>query len=798
MKKIFLLLALLLTGLMESGVVHAQGTQTVRGRILDEASRAPVIGATFVLVRPDAPALGAVADVDGNFKLAQVPLGRQTFQVRAMGYEGRVLANVVVTAGKEVVLEITLTESVRQLNEAVVTASRSENKRVTNNEMALVSGRSFNIDDTRRYAGALGDPARMAANFAGVIAGNDSRNDIVVRGNSPGGMLWQLEGLNIPNPNHFGSLTSTGGPVSMLNNNALAKSDFLTSAFPAQYGNALAGVFDLRLRNGNDERREYVGQVGFNGFEAGAEGPFSLKKPGKGSFLFNYRYSTLGLFNTLGIQLGTGNAVPDYQDFNVKIQVPVSRRVSVSAFAIGGLSDVNFEGNKEDTTGKNLYGNENENLRVDYGTIISGVSADIQTSPRSSLRLTAGYSATSENFEGDSISTETRQAFLSGKARFRTGKYSFNGQYNLKINARNAIHAGFYNEILRYNLFNKEVYQGTRDLVRVNRDGSWYLGQAFVQWKHRFTARLAVTPGVHVQYTSQGEAAAAGPRLGIRYSLSEKQSLSAGYGMHFQMQSPYTYSVETFTPEGVRLTNRDLGFTRSQHLVLGTERLLTDNTSLKAEAYYQYIDRAPVTGAGRPSSYSGLNSGNSFAPDNEDSLVNAGTGENYGVELTLERTFTKGFYYLITGSLFQSRYRGSDNITRNTAFNTRAVFNALVGKEWKVGKNKNQVLGLNLRASTIGGRFLTPLNLAESQRQERAIFREDQAFSERQKPYFRTDLRLTYRREYSRSTLEFSLDLQNLTNHQNVFNQQYNRRTNRMVTQYQQGFFPVPFVRYTF
>jgi hypothetical protein len=268
--------------------------------------------------------------------------------------------------------------------------------------------------------------------------------------------------------------------------------------------------------------------------------------------------------------------------------------------------------------------------------------------------------------------------------------------------------------------------------------------------------------------------------------------------MHFQMQSPYTYSVETYTPEGIRLTNQNLGFTRSQHLVLGTERLLTDNTSLKAEVYYQYIDRAPVTGPGRPSSYSALNSGNSFAPDNQDSLVNAGTGENYGAELTLERTFTKGFYYLITGSIFQSRYRGSDNITRNTAFNTRAVFNALVGKEWKMGKNKNQVLGLNLRASTIGGRFLTPLNLDESRRQERAIFREDLAFSERQKPYFRIDVRLTYRREFSRSTLEFSLDLQNVTNHPNVFNQQYNRRTNQMVTQYQQGFFPVPFVRYTF
>jgi hypothetical protein len=679
-----------------------------------------------------------------------------------------------------------------------VTAKRSENKLVTNNEMALISGRSFNVDDTKRYAGALGDPARMAANFAGVIAGNDSRNDIVVRGNSPSGMLWQLEGLNIPNPNHFGSLTSTGGPVSILNNNNLAKSDFITSAFPAQYGNGLSGVFDLRLRNGNDEKREYLGQVGFNGFEIGAEGPFVKNKPGQGSYLFNYRYSTLGVFNKMGIQFGTGNAVPNYQDINFKVNLPLSPKVTLSVFGMGGLSDVNFEGNKEDTTGKNLYGSENENTRADYGTGIAGISTDIQISKKSNLKLTTGYSATSENFEGDSISTETRQAFLSGKARFRTEKYSLNGQYIYKINARNSLNAGFYNDFYRYNLFNKDVYRGSQEVVRVNRDGDWYLGQAYLQWKHRFSQRLSITPGLHVQYTTQGDAFAIEPRIGARYNITESQSVNAGYGMHHQMQSAYTYSVETRTPTGIALTNKDLGFTRSQHLVLGTERMISDNTSLKAEAYYQWIDKAAVTADNRPGSYSGLNSGNSFAPDGEDSLVNNGLGENYGIEITLERTFTKGFYYLITASLFDSKYRGSDKIWRNTAFNTGYVFNALVGKEWKIGKSRNNVFAVNLKFSTIGGRYLTPINAEASRQAERAIFEESKAFSERQTEYLRADVKLAYRIEYKQSTLEFAVDLQNVTNHPNVFNRQYNRRTNQIVTQLQQGFFPVPFVRYTF
>ena len=796
MKTIFPLLLVSLSFILFD-TASAQSTQTVRGRIVDEASKSPLIGATIVLDQSN-PLLGATADVDGNFKMSKVPIGRQTFRIQYIGYETRMLPNVIVTAGKEVVLEIVLTESVVVMAEAVVTGKRSENKLITNNEMALISGRSFNVDDTKRYAGALGDPARMAANFAGVISGNDSRNDIVVRGNSPAGMLWQLEGLNIPNPNHFGALTSTGGPVSMLNNNTLAKSDFLTSAFPAQYGNGLAGVFDLKLRNGNDQKREYLGQVGFNGFELGAEGPFSKSDPKKGSYLFNYRYSTLALFNKLGIQFGTGNAVPNYQDLNFKVNVPLNSKLTLAAFGLGGLSDVNFEGNKEDTTGKNLYGSENENTRVNYGTAIGGLSLDIQADSKTNLKLTAGYARTNEWFEGDSISVESREAFLQGKASFKTQKYSFNGQLVHKLNSRNSIHSGFYNDVYQYNLFNEDVYKGTEHVTQVDRNGNWYLGQAYTQWKHRFTPLLSVTPGLHIQYTTQGNAFALEPRIGARFNISENQSINAGYGLHNQMQSAYTYSVETKTASGVQLTNKDLGFTRSQHFVLGTERLLSESTTMKVETYYQLIDHAPVTGSANPSSYSALNSGNSFAPDNEDSLVNKGFGQNYGLELTVERTFSRGFYFLMTASLFNSKYKGSDGIWRNTAYNTGYVFNALVGKEWKVGKSKSNVLALNIKFTTIGGRYLTPLNFDESQKAQQAIFDESQAYSQRQKEYLRCDVKLSYRKEYVKSTLEFSLDLQNITGQQNVFNQQYNRRTNQVVTQYQQGFFPVPFVRYTF
>ena len=282
-----------------------KSTQTVRGTIRDAESNAALSGITVQMIVDSTKKIGSVSDKNGNFRLKNVPLGRQTIIVKAIGYQEQTLREILVTAGKETILDIALVEKINTTEEVVVTFDRGAQKINTINEYAAVSARAFNIEDTKKYAGALGDPSRMVQNFAGVVGANDSRNDIVVRGNSPAGMLWQLEGLNIPNPNHFGSLNSTGGPVSILNNNNLGKSDFFSGAFNSQYGNAFAGVFDLRMRNGNTEKHEFIGQVGFNGFELGAEGPLSQESGA--SYIVNYRYSTLGVFKELGIDFGTGD-----------------------------------------------------------------------------------------------------------------------------------------------------------------------------------------------------------------------------------------------------------------------------------------------------------------------------------------------------------------------------------------------------------------------------------------------------------------------------------------------------------
>jgi hypothetical protein len=789
---------LLMLLLVSASHVFAQSTQTIRGRILDEITQSPLIGVTVMI--ENNTSLGSTTNENGEYRIDNVPVGRQTLKVTYIGYEEQTIPNVIVTAGKEVIMNFRLTEKVSVLNEVVITGDSKEDKTATNNELAIVSARSFNVDDTKRYAGALGDPSRMAANFAGVVGGNDSRNDIVVRGNSPTGMLWQLEGLNIPNPNHFGALVATGGPVSILNNNNIDKSDFLTSAFPAQYGNATAGVFDLKLRDGNNEKREYMGQIGFNGFEVGAEGPFS--KDSKSSFIVNYRYSTLAIFQTLGINFGTGSNTPIYQDINFKASFPTGKNGKFTVFGLGGISEIDLLGSEADLdAGSDLYGDENFDSYPRYRTGVMGVSYEKTISEKTFMRWTAGVSATSELFSSDSLVRNAENTVINryreAEGDFNTQKYSLNFLTRTKFNSKNSLTSGFYIDAQNFDLFNRDIYANlNRDTVRLNVDEQATLYQAFSTWRHRFTNRLSLNLGLHAQYYTLNEQLVAEPRVSAQYIINPKHSISVGYGLHHQAQNITTSFVQTKADDGnVYLTNKDLEFTRSQHTVLTYDWNISDNTRLKAEAYYQQLSNVPVERSA--SSFSALNTGASFAPQDEDSLVNNGTGRNYGLELTLERFYSRGWYYLMTASLFDSRYEGSDGIERNTAFNTQYVFNALFGKEWKIGSN-GKFFSVNLKLTTIGGKYLTPIDFDLSQQYGRTVFRNSDAFTEQQDPYFRTDIKLSYRKEYAKSTLEIALDLQNATNNENIFTQSYNPRTNSVVTEYQQGFFPVPYVRFTF
>ncbi|MBZ0098528.1 MAG: carboxypeptidase-like regulatory domain-containing protein, partial [Taibaiella sp.] len=304
-------------------------------------------GVTVVVTSVEPP-VGTATDDNGNFILNDVPVGKHTVQVSYIGYNSLTIPGVLVTSGKEVLLNISMEESATRLEEVVISDRRDHI-----NEMALVSAKTFDVQETERYAGSRADPARMASNFAGVLGADDSRNDIIVRGNSPQGILWRLEDIDIPNPNHFAVSGTSGGPVTILNNKTLANSDFFMGAFPSEYGNSTAGVFDLKMRNGNEDRYEFTGQLGFLGTELAAEGPISRK--GGSSFLLTYRYATLKLFEGLNIRIGT-NSVPNYQDAALKLNFPMGRKANLSFFGIGGISKIDLIVSNTNERPEELYG----------------------------------------------------------------------------------------------------------------------------------------------------------------------------------------------------------------------------------------------------------------------------------------------------------------------------------------------------------------------------------------------------------------------------------------------------------
>ncbi len=755
-------------------------TTSIRGTITDKASQAPLIGVNVILIGSD-PIKGTITDFNGEFLLKDIPIGRQSLQISFIGYESQTLNNLLLKSAKELEINISLSEKLSELKEVVI---KSSDKRDVINKMNTVSSRTISTEEATRFSGSLQDPARMAQNYAGVSGASDDRNDIIIRGNSPLGVLWRMEGIDIPSPNHFSTIGTTGGPISMLNINNLKNSEFLTSAWSAEYGNALSGVFDLQLRKGNANKREHIAQVGFNGFELGAEGPFSKKS--RSSYMVNYRYSTLGVLQGLGVDLGTGAAVPEYQDLTMKLDFPTKKAGIFSLWGIGGVSYINFP---PDTTNdeNNLFGSEDEHSIFGSKTGVIGLTHKyfINTNTFTKLVLTAN--TTNSTGSVDSVDKTTGNKTPLRAFNRTLSRYSFHAKINQKINAKNNWNAGLIG-----NLFGMNFVDSLKDNGQYKQQtkftGNSMLFQGYAQWKHRFSELTSINIGLHGQHFVLSNTSIVEPRIGITHQLNERNKIIAGIGHHSQTQAINIYFRSDLDGDDpTALPNKNLDFSKAIHTVLGHELFLGDNTRLKTEIYYQHLYSIPVENT--YSSFSMLNEGANFTLPNNTNLINEGTGTNYGLEITFERFLSKGFYFLFTTSLFESKYTGSDNIERNTAFNSNYVVNFLTGKEFNLTDKFALTLDGNL--TTTGGQPFTPVNLDLSRQFEVEIRDQSNAFSDRYKNYFRLDFKVGFRFNTSKVTHEFSFDIQNITDNKNVFFEGFNANTGNLGTTYQRGLFPI-------
>lgn len=754
--------------------------QTIKGTVTDADSKKALPAATIVLMGTDQ---SVIADSLGNFRINNVPIGRHSIQVSLIGYESGTVAEFLVTSGKEIILTIPLREKVAKLEE--VRVSR-KNRLKASNEFAGASSRGFSVEETKRYAAAAYDPARMAQNFAGVSNNGDGDNSIVVRGNSPQAVLWRLEGIEIPGPNHFGGLGGSGGSVSMLSSSTLGNSDFYTGAFPAEFGNALSGAFDLKFRDGNKDKREHSFMLGGLGIEAASEGPF--KKGGQSSYLINIRYSTLSLLKSF---IDLDGILPDYQDISFKFNLPTKKAGTFSLFGIGGMNKAMKDSDKDSTKWDDDNPNFNLNNKGKLGVV--GLSHQIFITERSYLKTIVSASVEKYDESADTLTAKTNYAVVPVfRAKFTNNAVRVSVLYNNKINSRHTVRAGFIASRLGFDYTNNFLDDADDQWKNVlSSEGHTMFYQAYAQWKYRVTNKLTTNIGLHGSLFALNETKSLEPRGSVSYQLDNSQSLTLSAGLHSKPQHLSTYFYEKkIAGQALSNPNKELDLSRALHIVLAYDKSFRNGMRFKTEAYYQRLSKIPVE-KDINGFYSAINTTDIYTLYDADSaLVSEGKGTNYGVDISLEKAFSRNYYFLVAGSLFNSTYTTFAGEEYSTRFNRNYQLNMVGGKEWKVGKDKRKILGLNAKILASGAQRESLIDLEASKQAGKAVYVPGEYYTIKNDPYYRLDIGFSFKINRQHATHTFSFDIQNVTNHKNLYISYYDNDKQKIKKEYQLGIFP--------
>ena len=753
-------------------------TQNIRGVIYDKDSKQTLIGATVMVLGLD-ETIGTITDYDGSFLIENVPVGRRQIECSYVGYSSFQSEFFILNSAKEYIIDIELLETGITTDEVVVKAYKKGNEAI--NELSVLSSRSFSVEETQRYAASANDPGRMAQAFPGVQPARDSRSDIVIRGNSSVGLLWRLEGVDIPNPNHFARRGSSGGGITIFSTSMLGKSDFSTGAFPAEYGNAFSGVFDIKLRKGNRENREYTFKAGLLGLDFSTEGPI---KKGRSSYLVNYRYSTLGILNSMGIHLVSERVGNTFQDLSFNLNFPSANNKSIiGVWGIGGLSSEiqSAVENKEDW--KSISDRSAYDFTTNMGAM--GVNHTYLIDDKSYVKTTlAGM--TQQIVYADDLVMENDSRLNINTEDYTNSRLSLSTFYNRKINPSIGFKTGVYISDLFYNLQQDSLNLNTTNYQNIiDTKGSTFLIQPFAQLKYRPTTKFSVNVGLHAMYLTLNNTYSLEPRVGLQYQLNEKQSISAAYGLHGKILpiGSYFTQVEGQTP------NLDLEMIKAHHLVVAYKVALAQNINLQVEAYYQSLYDVPVVNDINRN-YWMLNDVQGYATE---ALVSEGTGTNIGLDVSIEKYFSNSTYFILNGSVYDSKYSALDtDKTFNTQYNSNYSASLMAGKEWKVGETGILQTGLKLIYN--GGLRITPLlEDASAIDSFQAPEDESRAFSEQIPNYFRPDMRIAYRKDKQKYAWSLALDVQNFIGRRNIdgLNRTYDSDLGHWVYRQQSSLVPV-------
>jgi len=760
-------------------------TQVLKGVVIDKETQNPLSG-TNVIILNSSPSIGTITNASGKFRLS-VETGRVSIKFSFLGYEDVVINDVLIGSGKEVDLNIEMLEKIIQTKEVVINGSKRNNAAL--NQMASISTQTIRTDDALRYAGGFYDPSRIVNAFAGVATANsDESNDIVIRGNSSRGLLWRLEGIEIPNPNHFSDgQGGSGGAYSAISSNVISNFDFFTGAFPAEYGNAVSGVIDLNLRKGNSEKHEFAFQTGMIGAEFSGEGP--LKKESGASFLLDARYANFSILNSLKlIDLGSTNYAPRSTDMVFNINLPNEKRGTLNIFGFYGSSaygKLAIHNPSAWWTSEDRW----EEMQT-QGSVVLGIK-HLYTIPSGSgyVRSVAAYTYFYDNYSEGYVDS----SFIRTNNNYHNYRYPalrlsilLNEKLSPKITIRTGINLNYLGARMDdLNLNAKGFYD-----TLVYPKGSGLLCQFYAQVKSRISENFEINSGVHILSFSVNGDKSIEPRAGFRWQFAPGLYFNTGVGLHSRAESFTVYYSRIKNSSGMFDTdNKDLGYSKSFQFVSGIDIAISENSSLRVEAYNQHLFEIPIVYKST-STYSAINSSEALPLSD---LSNKGLGFNRGIELTLEKSYTRNYYYLFTLSLLNSKFMPGDGQWYNTYYNTNYVSNLLAGKDFYFGKNKRNSIGINAKYLIRGGYRYTPVDMLKSIKSKKIIYNTGQTYGAQLPEFVRIDSGLSFRKNMPGFSWIIMLDVQNLTDRKNVFSKKFSYLPGQIITnnEYSIGAVPV-------
>ncbi|MBT1701814.1 carboxypeptidase regulatory-like domain-containing protein [Chryseosolibacter indicus] len=752
--------------------------QSVNGRVVDRVSNGSLVGASVKIIKGD-KIYSTTTLESGSFSI-QVPVGRYRINVTFTGYTS-FTEELLVVSGKELTLNIPLSVS-----ETVLEVVEVQGVGAVENIPGL---QSLSIEKTLRVPANFFDPVRVITAYPGVVAANDQNNSIIVRGNSPNGLLWRLNGLDIVNPNHLANAgtfsdrpAANGGGVNILSAQMLDRTDFFFGGIPANYGNSLSGIIDMKLREGNKTRKQYTAQASLIGIDLAAEGP--LGKSSQNSFLVNYRYSTVGLLSALGIDFG--DEAINFQDISFHTSFEQKNGGTLTLFGFGGKSRNKFRA-------KDLADREEDKDKydIDYDATTYAIGTNYKVPiGKGTFGIGAAYSGTNQTREAniaDNIADDERN-LLKDYFDSDNSILSTSISYNFQTGSKSIFELGVMTNYTQNTLVSKKEIGCISCSFRMfrNNEGATegVLLQPYINFKTPINSFVDLTAGLRYLYYTMNSTSSVEPRVSLSYKTTETSGFVLAYSLISQLQQAQVYAAGG---------NKGLGFTKSHHADFEYWRSFSADVKIRSSLFYQRLFDVPVE-KNVTSSFSVLNLIEAIAPEG---LVNDGQGENYGVDLTVEKYFFNRNYIQAGASYYESRYRGSDGIIRDTRFNGNYTLNVVFGTEWNK-PSRNRTIGLSSRLLYLGGLRESSIDVANSMVAYETVYDQVSPFNNKLSDYFRIDLRISFRKDKPGYTRTLAIDLQNVLNNENEGYHYYDFTQQKIVTKYQLGIIPVLVYRIDF